>query len=316
MGRPQVPLIRDGSPRREFAFWLRDLRARSALTYEQLGRSANYATSTMQEAASGERLPTLPVVRAYVRACGGDLPQWEQYWAQIKRAVDPDTPRDLVWSVDPPWLEPAQRDDVQGKSLSRNDVLSATDAEAAEGWYLESLVGLLRLDAEPIEAIETRVIVATADDLTEIATSISLPRHPGSTNGSHSLDAELLYGGSLEEREQPFQSFFRNVVALSEPLHAGDRHQYAIRLTIPHGQPMLPHYVHVPLQRSEFFDMRVRFDRQHPPQLVWKLDGVSTTVLYEHNPGSELVTLDEFGEVRVTFSKLRQGLSYGVSWMP
>jgi len=33
MGRPQKPLERDGSPVREFAFWLRDLRKRSGLTY-------------------------------------------------------------------------------------------------------------------------------------------------------------------------------------------------------------------------------------------------------------------------------------------
>ena len=50
---------RDGSPSREFAFWLRDLRHRSGLTYEQLARSAHYATSTMQAATTGERLPTL-----------------------------------------------------------------------------------------------------------------------------------------------------------------------------------------------------------------------------------------------------------------
>jgi len=72
MGRPQETLDRDGSPVREFAFWLRDLRHRSGLTYEQLGKSAHYATSTMQAATTGRRFPTLRVTMAFVAACGGE----------------------------------------------------------------------------------------------------------------------------------------------------------------------------------------------------------------------------------------------------
>jgi len=305
MGRPQSPLERDGSPRREFAFWLRDLRARSGLTYEQLARVSNYATSTMQDAAAGQRLPTLPVVRAFVRACGDDEAKWETYWTQIRRIIDPDTPYDMSRAVEPPWA------DASGRGENGTE-----GSGTAEGWYLQSLVAEVRLDAEPIEAIEKRLIVATVNGLAEIATSVSVPRHPDDTSESHELEAELLDGGSLEQREQPFQSYFRNVVALPRPLQIGDHHEYTLRLRIPRGQPMAPHYVHVPLQRSDHFDLLVRFNPLRPPQQVWKLEGVSTTVLYERNPASELIAPDETGEVHVTFRGLRQGLSYGVSWMP
>lgn len=301
MGRKQAPLERDGSPRREFAFWLRDLRARSGLTYEQLARSSNYAISTMQDAAAGQRLPTLAVTRAFVRACGDDEEIWERYWNQIRRILDPDTPEDVSRSVEPPWIESEHRDG---------------DAGQAEGWYLHSLLASLRLDVEPIVAIEKRVIVATVDGLAEIATSISVPRHPEDTSDSHRLDAEVQYGGSLEQREQPFQSYFRNVIAFPRPLRAGEQHEFALRFSIPSGQPMAPHYVHVPLQRSEHLDLRVRFDPRRPPRLVRKLAGVSTSVLYEHNPASEVIPLDQSGEVHVSFRELRQGLSYGVSWLP
>ncbi len=304
MGRPQSPLERDGSPRREFAFWLRDLRARSALTYEQIARASNYAISTMQEAAAGHHLPTLSVTRAFVRACGGDEAMWEDYWHQIRRIIDPDTPPRLSCSAEPPWARSARRSGGQA------------EGDIGEGWYLESLIASLRLDREPIETTEVRAIAVTADEITEIATSMSLPRHPEDTSDGHGLEAELLYGGTLEQREQPFQSYFRNIITLPRPLHAGDRHEYALRLSIPPGQPMAPHYVHVPLQRSEYFDLRVQFDPQHLPHLVWKLDGVSTTVLYERSPASEIINLDPSGEVHLTFKGLRQGLSYGVSWMP
>ncbi|MET8771515.1 hypothetical protein [Streptomyces sp. NPDC004658] len=36
----------------------------------------------MSQAAAGDRLPTLPVVLAYVRACGGDPEQWETRWRE------------------------------------------------------------------------------------------------------------------------------------------------------------------------------------------------------------------------------------------
>lgn len=307
MGRPQSPLKRDGSPVREFAFWLRDLRRQSGLTYEQLARASNYATSTMQEAASGHRLPTLPVLKAFVTACGGDLAAWETYWTQIRRVTDPDTPPDLSRSVEPPWADAGQPAARQSPEPGN---------QAAEGWYVESLSALLRMDAEPIEAVEQRTIVATVDDLAEISTAISIPRDTGDVSATHGLDVELLHGGSLERREQPYESFFRNVIALPKPLHAGERHEYALRLRLPAGQPMAPHYVHVPLQRSDHFDLRVRFSLERLPEFVWKLDGVTTTVLYESHPASEQVTPDRFGEVHMTFRELRPGLSYGLRWQP
>ena len=103
MGRSQKPLDRDGSPVREFAFWLRDLRRRSGLTYDQLGRKSRYATSTVQSAAAGKRLPTLKVTLAFVRACEGDLRQWREYWTQVRRLLDGGVPAGVSRSVAPPW---------------------------------------------------------------------------------------------------------------------------------------------------------------------------------------------------------------------
>lgn len=305
MGRPQTAIVRDGTPVREFAFWLRDLRNRSGLTYVQLARSAHYATSTMQDAASGQRLPTLRVVRAFVTACGGDLAAWETYWTQIRRLADPHAPHDIPRSVEPPWTD-LTRGSGQGPG--------GTAEGAAEGWYVESFTAWLRLDTDPIEAVEQRMIVATVDGLAELGTSISVPRHPADSGPAHKLEAELLHGGSLERREQPYESFFKNVITLPRPLRAGDRHEYALRLRIPPGQPMAAHYVYVPLERSDSFDLRVRFSPARMPRRVWKLAGVATTVIYERKPAGEIMTPDRFGEVHVTFKDLRLGLGYGLRW--
>ena len=317
MGRPQQPLERDGSPVREFAFWLRDLRSRSGLTYEQLGRRAHYATSTVQEAAAGRRLPTLKVVLAFVRACDGDHEQWRGYWAQIRRVLDRDAPREAGASVAPPWAggasaRPPIALDVRGAGA--DDETGGHESADPARWYVESFTALLRLTGEVAEAVEQRRIVATVDGVSELETAISIPRHPGDNGSEHRLDVELLYGGLLESCEQPWESYFRNVIALPRPLRTGERHEYALRLRIPPGQPMASHYVHVPFQLSDYFKLRVRFDRARPPAAVWKLTGAPTAVIYERGPSSDVLMPDRFGEICVEFRALRLGLGYGLCW--
>ncbi|OPC81352.1 hypothetical protein B4N89_10700 [Embleya scabrispora] len=80
-GRPQRPVDPDAGPVARLAWELRELRqAAGAPTYRTLARRAHYAASTLAEAAKGERLPTLAVTLAYVRACGGDVDDWEERW--------------------------------------------------------------------------------------------------------------------------------------------------------------------------------------------------------------------------------------------
>lgn len=318
MGRPQKPLERDGSAVREFAFWLRDLRKRSGLTYDQLGKNAHYATSTVQAATAGNRLPTLRVTMAIVKACDGDTREWRDYWTQIQRALDRCAPDGLERPIAPPWASRATPAilvpvaPAEGSASTSEDKLRRH--EAGDGWYIESFTALLRLNTEPVEALERRLIVATTDGLTELATSVSVPRHPDDASGEHGLDSELLYGGSLELREQPYESYFRNVIVLPRSLRQGERHEYALRLRIPPGQRMAPHYVYVPFRPSEDFDLRIRFPLRRPPRAVWVLRGAPTAVIYEGKPTAETIFPDRFGEVHVSFRALRLGFGYGLCW--
>ena len=314
MGRPQKPLERDGSPIREFAFWLRDLRMRAGLTYDQLGKSAHYATSTVQEATAGRRFPTLRLTLAIVKACGGDVGQWRAYWVQIQRALDQDAPEAYLGSISPSWAgeRPVPAGDP-GWPVGSEAGTSCVTGET-EGWFVESFSALLRLDTEPIEALEQRVIVAIVDGLAELTTSVSVPRHPTDADQSHGLESELLHGGSLEVREQPYETYFRNVIVLPQPLRKGERHEYALRLRIPPGQRMASHYVYVPFTRSDHFELRVRFNLRNLPRSVWMLSGTPTAVIYERGPLDETLVPDRFGEVHVSFHGLRLGLGYGVRW--
>jgi len=114
----QEPLERDGSPAREFAFWLRDLRHRSGLTYEQLARSAHYATSTMQAATTGQRLPTLKAPTA-----GGGAPPVRPAAAHFRRAAHEQplrartaTPERPLRTAHPDWRPQAARAGLGGAS--------------------------------------------------------------------------------------------------------------------------------------------------------------------------------------------------------
>src|SRR5205814_1535120 len=45
-------------------------------------RVSHYSTTTLSAAASGQRLPTLDVTLAYVRACGGAEAEWTAGWRE------------------------------------------------------------------------------------------------------------------------------------------------------------------------------------------------------------------------------------------
>ncbi|MFF5718291.1 helix-turn-helix domain-containing protein [Streptomyces buecherae] len=86
MGRPERSIDPEAGPVQQLAWQLRQLRERAgAPSYRVLAEAAHYAASTLAEAAKGERLPSLPVVLAYARACGGDPAEWEARWRQAAR---------------------------------------------------------------------------------------------------------------------------------------------------------------------------------------------------------------------------------------
>jgi WD40 repeat protein/transcriptional regulator with XRE-family HTH domain len=79
MGRQETPLDPGQGPVQRFAFELRKLRREAGgITYRAMARGTRYSVSTLSRAAAGEQLPSLPVMLAYVAACGGDAADWER----------------------------------------------------------------------------------------------------------------------------------------------------------------------------------------------------------------------------------------------
>ncbi len=91
MGRREKPLDPAAGVVQSFAHALRKLRAEAgAPTYRVMARRAGYSGPTLSAAAAGERLPTLPVLRAYVTACGGDPEEWTRRWHEaVAESAEP-----------------------------------------------------------------------------------------------------------------------------------------------------------------------------------------------------------------------------------
>ncbi|MFI9255542.1 hypothetical protein [Streptomyces sp. NPDC053069] len=84
----------------------------------------------MSQAAGGERLPTLPVVLAYVQACSGDLEEWEARWreAAAEAAAEPRTESE---DAAPPYrglarFEPGDADLFFGRDELTDRLLALT----------------------------------------------------------------------------------------------------------------------------------------------------------------------------------------------
>ncbi|MEU4804751.1 XRE family transcriptional regulator [Actinosynnema sp. NPDC023587] len=103
MPRGERPLDVGDGPLLRFAADLRSLRDKAGgYSYRQLGARAHYSATTLSDAAGGRKLPSLAVTLAYVRACEGDVDEWEDRWHQVAAEVLP-TPAACPNEAHPPY---------------------------------------------------------------------------------------------------------------------------------------------------------------------------------------------------------------------
>jgi hypothetical protein len=191
---------------------------------------------------------------------------------------------------------------------------TAEPSEAGPDWYVSRFTALVRLEGRAPEITETRTIIATRDGIGELDSAFSLPRHPADQLPTHDLGVALLYGGKLVRRKQRSESHFEFSVELPAELGAGERHEYALRMRVPDGQPVRQHYVFIPHRRCDFFEMRLRFDPRRMPRLLWRVAESPVRVIDDGQPSGELLRPDAAGEIHQMFPGPRLGFAYGVQW--
>jgi hypothetical protein len=180
------------------------------------------------------------------------------------------------------------------------------------GWYVARFEAVLRMDLEVPVTHERRTVVAEWDGVVEIGLGLTLPREHGDFS-----DPELLvdvdFGGTLVRRHRAADDVFHWILALPEPLRAGETHEYGVTFSLPPGRPMRPHYVFTPARRCDEFDLRVRYGESAPSVIRRVEDCFHRELDGPIGPGLPLAP-DSAGEVRATFSDLVVGFGYGIRW--
>ncbi len=92
-----------GDDQARFLADLRALRDSAAIGYDEMAARAHYPSDILKEAENGPGLPGLPILAAYVRACEGDVLDWEERW----RRLNPEVPDDPDLPVRPAGASPA-----------------------------------------------------------------------------------------------------------------------------------------------------------------------------------------------------------------
>jgi hypothetical protein len=144
-GQPVASIAPDGLE--DFARDLRTLRAKADLDYTEMAETSHFSMKTLAAAAGGLRLPTLPVAVAYVRACGGNLAEWEERWqklatkitdAAMKRrndgdaSAEPPEPAESATALETPALGPAS---ARAPDPDAGEVYVITSAKPRQpGW--------------------------------------------------------------------------------------------------------------------------------------------------------------------------------------
>ncbi len=83
-----------GDDQARFLADLRALRDSAAIGCDELSARAHYPSDVLKEAENGPSLPGLPILTAFVRACDGDVLDWEERWRRLNPEVadDPNLP--------------------------------------------------------------------------------------------------------------------------------------------------------------------------------------------------------------------------------
>ncbi|PPK70438.1 hypothetical protein V5P93_000681 [Actinokineospora auranticolor] len=175
-------------------------------------------------------------------------------------------------------------------------------------WRVERLEAVVRLDAGAPECIERRTIVAERD----LGDRIVVPVSPRSVDPGSTAPVRSYFGAELLDTVPRADGGCLLELRLPTPLTAGQRHEYGLVVDMPRAAPP-PHYMYLPEQRCDSFDLRVRFPQAPVPTAVSLVRGARDLDSTD-TEDAEATTVDAVREVHARFDNLTSGLAYGLRW--
>jgi len=128
MARNPRPIDPEQGPLQAFAVELRTLRqAAGDPTYRTMSVRAGFSATTLSEAASGTRKPSLDVTLAFVEVCGGDPAAWRERWLSLDRELAAPQTSETAAGTPPPDA----RESHQGPLSDTADESSSTGQDGA-----------------------------------------------------------------------------------------------------------------------------------------------------------------------------------------
>ncbi|MFD9735653.1 hypothetical protein [Umezawaea sp. NPDC059074] len=184
-----------------------------------------------------------------------------------------------------------------------------------DGWHTTVFEALLRLDRSSPTCTERRTIQADRDGIDKVTWSLTLP--PATPDGGPGdLDVQVLQGVELISADRLSPRRFLLHLRLPRTLTAGETHQFSLEVGIPVGQPMRPTYTFWPERVCERFRLAVRFSQDALPTAVWRTDGAFPGDTDDMVESDDPLTINDIGEVEVSFEDLEEHRGYGVQWRP
>ena len=280
----------------------------------------------LELADSGDTADRRQTLMAAISRCTAQLSYEYRIAVEASLALSADTRQEPFFTSRVTWLA-GQLDREYRTALRRINQAELRLAEliatelrvrrgripaSAEGFYVDELRTLLRMDTQMLVSEEDRRIVSTREDLTEVTVLIDLPREANESGAD--LQAEIRYGGHLLRKQQPSPNRFKFVLRLPEPLQPGQVHSYGLSLRMPRHMLHLPHYLVTPECRYNRFDLRIRFDPEQLPAWIRRVEGETVRQFEDARPTARLLVPDAAGEVRQEFRDLTMFLGYGIQW--
>ncbi|WP_372669989.1 hypothetical protein [Amycolatopsis kentuckyensis] len=183
-------------------------------------------------------------------------------------------------------------------------------------WHTSALAVRLTFTGAAAEVFETRRIVSHVAGLEEIEHGISLARPASATTplDLSRLGIDVVAGGEVHSERLVSSTRVAFRLRPPRPLDAGDQHEFFFRIRLE-ALPA-PFYCCTPEFPCDSFDLNVRFDRNEPPQRIWRIDGDLSKDAGDPVPARKPLFLDSAGEVHTQFHGLQPARSYGVGWQP
>ncbi|MFF1303652.1 helix-turn-helix domain-containing protein [Streptomyces sp. NPDC058307] len=129
MGRREKPVDPGAGPVQRLAHDLRLLREKAGKPpYREMAERAGYSTTALSQAAAGDQLPTLAVVRAYAEALDADPDEWAARWREADAELRAPTADERAPYRGLARFEPADSDLFFGRAALVHELLHLAHA--------------------------------------------------------------------------------------------------------------------------------------------------------------------------------------------